>query len=93
MFRAIKSVMAVLAMLVTGYAFAGTVNINTADADTLAAELAGVGPSRALAIVEYRENVGRFETPEQLLDVSGIGPRILEWNEGSIVVAPQGDSD
>jgi competence protein ComEA len=81
MFRAIKSVMAVLAMLVTGYAFAGTVNINTADADTLAAELAGVGPSRALAIVQYRENVGR------------IGPRILEWNEGRIVVAPQGDSD
>ena len=89
MFRAIKSIMAVLAVLATGYAFAGTVNINTADADTLAAELAGVGQSRALAIVEYRENVGRFETPEQLLDVSGIGPRILEWNEGRIVVAPE----
>lgn len=93
MFRALKRLAVVFALLVTGYAYAGTVNINTADADTLAAELAGVGLSRAQAIVEYRENVGRFESPEQLMDVSGIGPRILEWNEGRIVVGPETASD
>ena len=89
MIRSIGKAAAIAAMILAGYAHAGTVNINTADAETLATELNGVGPSRAQAIVDYRETVGRFETPEQLLDVSGIGPRILEWNEGRIVVAPE----
>ncbi|KPK58399.1 MAG: hypothetical protein AMJ59_15435 [Gammaproteobacteria bacterium SG8_31] len=89
MFRLITRTATILAVLAAGYAYAGTVNINTADADTLAAELDGIGLSRAQAIVDYRETVGRFETPEQLMDVSGIGPRILEWNEGRIVVTPE----
>ena len=43
MFRLITRTATILAMLAAGYAYAGTVNINTADADTLAAELDG-GP-------------------------------------------------
>lgn len=83
----------ILTLLFSGVAYGGTVNINTADAATLAAELDGVGKSRAEAIVEYRETVGRFDTPEQLMDVSGIGPRILEWNEDRIVVGPEAADD
>jgi len=82
-----------LALLVAGYAQAGNVNINTADAETLAAELEGVGKARAEAIIEYRETVGRFESPEQLLDVTGVGPRILEWNADRIVVGPATEAD
>ncbi len=93
MLRTIKRAAGVLALLVAGYAYGGTVNINTADAPTLAAELEGIGKARAEAIVKYRETVGRFETPEQLLDVSGVGPRILEWNAGRIVVGPEGAPD
>lgn len=93
MFKTVVRTAGALALLIAGYAHAGTVNINTADATTLAAELEGVGHSRAEAIVEYRETVGRFESPEQLLDVSGIGPRILEWNRDRIVVAPDGTPD
>jgi len=89
MLRTITRAAAILALLVTGYAHGGTVNINTADAATLAAELEGIGQARAEAIVEYRERVGRFESPEQLLDVSGVGPRILEWNADRIVVGPE----
>jgi competence protein ComEA len=84
---------AVLALALSGLAHAGTVNINSADAATLAAELDGVGMARAEAIVEYREKVGRFESTEQLLDVSGIGPRILEWNQERIVLGPEQPED
>jgi len=93
MLRTITRIMGALALLVAGYAHGGTVNINTADAATLAAELEGVGLARAEAIVQYRETVGRFETPEQLLDVSGIGPRILEWNAERIVIGPERTAD
>ena len=39
-------------------ALAGPVNVNSADAETLAKELNGVGLSKAQAIVEYREKFG-----------------------------------
>jgi competence ComEA-like helix-hairpin-helix protein len=39
--------------------------------------LPGVGPALARRIVEHREAVGHFRTPEDLLDVSGIGPATL----------------
>lgn len=93
MHRLIKHILAVAALAASALAHAGTVNINSADAATLAAELDGVGKARAEAIVEYREKMGRFESPEQLMDVSGIGPRILEWNEDRIVVGPEPSAD
>jgi competence protein ComEA len=91
--RLFLQVMALAAILFTGIVNASTVNINTADAETLASELEGVGASRAEAIVEYRQRVGRFDSPEQLLDVTGVGPRVLEWNADRIVVTSSGDSD
>jgi len=63
---------------------AGPVDINTADAATIAQELNGVGASRAKAIVEYREKNGRFATPEDVLKVSGIGPQVLNLNRDNI---------
>lgn len=52
----------------------GRVNINTATVAELDA-LPGIGPALALRIVEFRSANGRFERPEQLMDVSGIGPK------------------
>jgi competence protein ComEA len=69
--------------------YAGPVNINTADAETLALELTGVGPALAAAIVEFREINGSFPSPEALTRVSGIGDRIVEMNRANILV---GDS-
>jgi len=69
--------------------YAGPVNINTADAETLALELTGVGPALAAAIVEFREMNGNFSSPEALTSVSGIGNRIVEMNRANILV---GDS-
>lgn len=67
-------------------AFAGMqVDVNSADARTLAQSLDGVGLSRAEAIVAYRNQHGPFETLEDLAKVSGIGPHIIEQNRESIV--------
>lgn len=63
-----------------------TVNINTADADTLARNLNGIGPQKAQAIVEYREKFGPFTSAEDLASVQGIGLATVEKNAGLIVV-------
>ena len=48
------------------------VNINTATADELT-KLKGIGPAMAQRIVEYREEHGMFQSPEDLQRVKGIG--------------------
>lgn len=68
-------------------AFAGPVNINTADAATLAAELQGIGPALAEAIVKDRSEHGKFETPDALARVKGVGARIVEINRANILVS------
>ena len=55
----------------------GTVNINTADGSELQ-RLPGVGPVTAQKILDYRRQVGRFTSAEQLTEVKGIGPKKLE---------------
>ena len=56
------------------------VNINKADAATLASQLKGIGPSRAQEIVRHREAYGPFASMEELGEVKGIGPATLEQN-------------
>jgi len=53
------------------------VNLNRATASELR-QLPGIGPVTADRIVAYREQHGPFRTPEDLIEVSGIGPRTLE---------------
>jgi competence ComEA-like helix-hairpin-helix protein len=54
------------------------IDINTATVNELAAALPGIGPGKAQRIVEWREANGPFQSVEQLLEVSGIGPKTLE---------------
>ena len=61
-----------------------TVNINHADAETLARVLHGVGMARAEAIIRYREANGGFMTVEELANVSGIGLATVDRNQGRI---------
>ena len=75
----------VLAMISqTVLAAPDAVNVNSADAETLAAVLDGVGQARAEAIVEYRSQNGRFADIYDLSNVKGIGDRTVELNEGKI---------
>ncbi len=64
-----------------------TVNVNTADARTIANVLQGVGLSRAAAIVAYREEHGAFKSIDALTSVKGVGTRTLELNATRIVLA------
>ena len=73
-------------VILPAMAWAGPVNVNTADAAMLADELNGVGLKKAEAIVEYRNANGAFESPEELLKVKGIGEAVLADNTGNIRV-------
>jgi len=80
-------VSAIAALFATGLCFAGPVNINTADAETISAELKGVGITKAIAIVEYRQANGPFRKAEDLTQVKGIGARTVEINKANIKLA------
>jgi competence protein ComEA len=62
-------------------------NINTALADELDL-LPGIGPSKAGAIVAYREKHGDFKRKEDIQNVSGIGPAIFEQIKELITIEP-----
>jgi competence protein ComEA len=53
------------------------VSLNSADQAALET-VPGIGPVKAAAILEYRAQIGTFDSLEQLLDVTGIGPATLE---------------
>lgn len=53
------------------------VDLNTADAVTLET-LPGVGPALAERIVEFREANGPFASLDDVLDVAGTSPRLVE---------------
>lgn len=61
------------------------VNINTASLDELQA-ISGVGQKKAEAIIAYREEKGRFQTAEDLMNVSGFGEKSFERIKTSITV-------
>ncbi|MEQ8485462.1 MAG: ComEA family DNA-binding protein [Pseudomonadales bacterium] len=91
MIRLSRMLAAALLLAWCGSAFAvgeadEAVNINTADAATLARVLTGVGQSRAEAIVRYREEHGEFLDVYELANVKGIGERTVELNEARIVL-------
>ena len=67
--------------------WAGPVNVNTADAEQISAELKGIGLSKANAIVEYRAKHGPFKNADELSLVKGIGERTVDMNRSDIRVA------
>lgn len=65
---------------------ASPVNINTADVVTLSEALTGVGPSKAEAIVAYRQSFGPFQSVDELTAVKGIGNSLLDKNRDRIIL-------
>ena len=63
----------------------GRININTADV-TLLQQLTGVGPVTAQKIVDYREQNGKFQSIEDLKNVSGIGDKTFEKMKDDITI-------
>lgn len=86
--RFLRNVLLVFAFLfaATGVSFAvgDAVDINTADAQTLAAVIKGVGTDKAEAIVAYRDSHGPFKSVDDLSKVKGIGQKTIDRNRDAI---------
>ncbi|MBS3951535.1 MAG: ComEA family DNA-binding protein [Methylomicrobium sp.] len=80
-----KYLLALIA-LITFNAFAEPVNINTADAETIANSLNGIGIKKAQAIIEHRTKEGDFKSVEDLAKVKGIGEKTVEKNKADIIL-------
>lgn len=83
--KMIKMWMATLMLAFSQLIWAGPINVNTANAESLAKELVGVGPKIAEAIVAEREN-GPYKDAEDLIRrVKGIGEKFLERNGANLL--------
>lgn len=68
------------------------IDLNTADAEQLQT-LPGIGAVLAERIIEYRTVSDGFQSPEQLMEVSGIGEQKYEALRDLITVTPMEDKD
>lgn len=76
-----KIFMATLLATSLNLAAADPININSADKTTLM-QIKGIGEKRAEAIIAYREKNGPFKSVEELTEIDGIGPSLVETNKG-----------
>ena len=84
----IQALLLALCLSLSLPAAAAPVDINRADAAAIAAALQGIGPKKAAAIVAHRRRHGPFRRLEDLLQVKGIGPKLLERNRHLIRIVP-----
>lgn len=57
-----------------------SVNINVASVEELMHSLKGIGKKKAQAIVDYRKKHGEFKLADDLLNIKGIGKKLLKKN-------------
>lgn len=81
-----RVVLAAGLLLVSAWAFAGSVNINTATEQQLDEELLGIGQMLAERIVRYRQAHGPFRSPEEIQNVPYVGVKTFQKNRKYIVV-------
>ena len=62
-------------------------NLNTATQAELES-LPGIGPTKAMDIITYRNLVGAFKTVDDLLNITGIGPSTLDAIRQYLIVEP-----
>lgn len=74
---AVPMVSAAAEQAVAAAAVTQVVNVNTATVQELQ-QLPGIGKAIAQRIVEFREQGGHFKTPDDLMQVKGIGQKTME---------------
>lgn len=86
--KLIQSLVLSLAIALTPMAAlaGGSVNINTANAATLAKTIKGIGMKKAQAIIAYRTRHGRFKTVDELKNVKGIGKKTVDKSRAVLKV-------
>lgn len=85
-FRTVAAGMLLSLAILGAAAASGKVDINTADAQTLARVLSNVGASKAEEIVAHRAANGPFRSVDELALVKGIGLATVERNRDRIEV-------
>ena len=84
--KTIASAVLAAVVLCAAPAFAdGKMNLNTATEQELSANPA-VGPELAKGIVEFREHVGDIKSMDELLEVKGVTPEVLEKLKQAVTV-------
>lgn len=63
----------------------GKVNLNTAAKEQLMT-LTGIGEAKAIAIIAYREEKGKFQKPEDLMNIPGIKEGVFDKIKSQICV-------
>lgn len=76
-----------LFLLFSSVVLAEVVNINTADAQSMAKNIQGVGLKRAQEIIKFREEHGPFKSVDELTQVKGIGLKLVEKNRDNLRVS------
>ncbi len=66
-----------LALPLIGFS-AESININTADKESLMSVIKGVGETKAEAIIAYRKENGNFKSVDELINVKGIGQTTVD---------------
>ena len=61
------------------------ININSASEEELQ-NITGIGPSKASAIIQYREEQGPFSSVEDLMNISGIGEKTFEKMKDQVTI-------
>lgn len=72
-----KTILSLLIALTLSFSAFAAVNINTATKAELET-LNGIGASKATAIIKYRKEKGNFKSVNDLTNIKGIGPKIVE---------------
>jgi competence protein ComEA len=87
MFHRLVALAFALTLAAPGLLLAATpVNVNKADAATIAKSLDGIGLSKAQAIVDWRDAHGPYKSADDLSQVKGIGAATLERNRAAILL-------
>ena len=60
---------------------AESININTADKETLMSVINGVGEKKAEAIIQFRDENGPFKSIDDLTKIKGIGQGMIDKHE------------
>ncbi len=82
---ALMAVVAAAPAIAAKPAPAAKVNLNTATAQQLTT-LPGVGEKLAARIIEFRQKSGPFRTPQELLNVKGIGEKNFQKMQPYVLV-------
>ena len=66
---------------------AESININTADKETLMSVIKGVGEKKADAIIAYRKENGPFKSVDELANIKGIGQSMIDTHRELLITS------